>query len=402
MVLAGLAAGCIDRGYPLGKGGSVDVRTDVAGALFAADLLDAEGKAIAPRQSPYQTGVTLQLSEGSEPANGAFVDVRVEPPEALMLLPDEGEDSAERSCKLKDGKFRCTATSEGIARFVASSEANWSGPATLVVSWADERKESTIEVAPAGLTKTAENFGLIASGLTDSNHVLPTYSALACTTIDSLPSDLGSKWRPGQIRSREVFVRATAPADEPGSVANAPVIVESLDAEAAISLDPACEPADRKTRLRVLLDGTGESPRFYFCFSDIGGTAEFAVTSGELPLPTNPTVIVDPEPRVLRVSAYTSAIDTAFSLASTTELFEVTAFNTDLEQIAMPVDLESSDPEVMTLLKASTTLSAEGTDPTVISVLASSSGTAVLHVRPRLFANPDCASIPITVTDAGN
>jgi len=399
-LLVALGSGCIERGYPLGKGAGVDIRPDTVGSLFAADLIDADGKALLPRQTPFLTGVTIALTEGTEAANGAYVDVRVEPPEALALTPDESEDSSERTCKLKDGKFRCTATFEGIARFIATSEGNWSGTANLVVSWADEHKDFAIHVAPAGLPASADNFSLVASGLTNSNHVLPTYSALSCTTIDSLPSDLGSKWRPGKIRSREAFVRATAQSDDPGAVENAPVLIESLAAEAALSLDPACDSDQRKTRLRVLLDKTGESPPFYFCFSDIGGTAEFAVTSGEISLPVNPTIIVDPEPRVLRVAALTSTVEQALSLATTTELFEVTAFNTDLEQIAMPVDLESSDPEVMKLLKASSTLSAEGIDPTTISILAVAPGKAVLHVRPRLFSKPDCASIEITVTAA--
>jgi hypothetical protein len=131
---AWVASSCFDRGYPLGSNGSVDVRLDTAGALFAADALDGSGKGVEPRQKPFVTGVTLTLTEGSEAANGGFVDVRVEPPEALSLTPDADEDSPERTCVEKQGKFRCTATPEGIARFLLASEGTWSGEATLVVT----------------------------------------------------------------------------------------------------------------------------------------------------------------------------------------------------------------------------------------------------------------------------
>ena len=53
VLLVGLSAGCIDRGYPLGSSGSVDVRFDTAGVLFAADQLDVDGKGALPRQAPY-------------------------------------------------------------------------------------------------------------------------------------------------------------------------------------------------------------------------------------------------------------------------------------------------------------------------------------------------------------
>ena len=42
---------CIKRGYPLGRSGNVEIRTDVAGALFATDTLDAKGKPL-DRASP--------------------------------------------------------------------------------------------------------------------------------------------------------------------------------------------------------------------------------------------------------------------------------------------------------------------------------------------------------------
>jgi hypothetical protein len=374
----------------------VELRVDTASDLFAADVIDENGKGVEPRQLPFQTGVQLTMTEGSQAASGAFVDVTVEPAKALLLAPDDGEDSKDRTCKLKDGKFRCTATAEGIARFVLTAEGDWSGTATLLVTWADQRKEVPIDVLPAGLPSNAKDFQLVASGLANSDRILPTYTALSCTTIDSLPTDLGSKWRPGKIRSREAFVRASAPSNQPGIVENAPVIVQSLSAEAGLSLDEACGDADRSTRLRLLLGDTGESPKFYLCFSDIGGPAEFEITSGSLSIAPNPTLQVEAEPRVLRVAAIAPSIPAGLPGA----LFEVSAFNTDLQRIAMEVDLESSDPEVLQLVTASATLAAEGADPSTVLVSPLIPGKAALHVRPRLFKQPDCASIDITVTEA--
>lgn len=394
--IAALSSGCIERGYPLGSNGGVELRTDTAGALFAADVLDAEGKGAEPRQKPFMTGVTLTLTEGSEAANGGFVDVRVEPPEALALSTDADEDSAEPTCVTKDGKFLCTATAEGIARFVLTSTGTWSGDANLVVTWSDQRKEQTVEVLPAGLPPTATNFEMIASDLADTAHILPTYTALSCTNIDVEPGDLGSKWRDGNIRAREAFVRATAPATAPGVVASAPVIIESLSSEAALSLSAACADADRAPRLRVLLDDTGQSPPFFVCFSDLGGPVQLSVTSGLLSVTPPPSFDVEPEPRVLRVAALAEEV----VLDESVELFEVTAFNTDLERIAMDVDLLTSDASVMKLLQASDTLSGEGVQPTRLVVTPVGLGTAVLHVRPRLFAEPDCTSIPINVIAA--
>lgn len=388
-----LASGCIERGYPLGSSGNVEVRVDTASDLFAADEVDASGKGVEPRQLPFETGVELTLTEGSQAANGAFVDVSVEPAEALTLTPDEGEDSKDRTCVRKDGKFRCTATTQGIARFIATATGDWSGSATILVTWADQRKEVPIDVQPAGLPTSAKDFQLVASGLANSDRVLPTYSALACTTIDSLPSDLGSKWRAGKIRSREAFVRASAPATSPGIVENAPVLIQTLSAEAALSFDAACSDEARTTRLRVLLGPTGESPKFYLCFSDIGGEVEFEVTSGALSIAPNPALNVSPEPRVLRVAAIApSAVE-----GESTALFEVSAFNTDLQRISMEVDLTSSDPSVIQLAAASATLAGEGADPTQIIVSPLAPGKASLHVRPRLFKEPDCASVDVSV-----
>jgi len=397
-VLAALSLpSCLKRGYPLAQSGQADVRMDVAGALFATDTLDEKGNPIGARQQPYKTGVTLFLSEGGAPAYGAFVTVRVEPRQALVLQPDPDENTDFTTCGEIDGTFRCTASPEGLARFIATSQSDWSGTASILVSWADQTKEEQIEILPAGLPDKATNFTMLIGGLDqtlENSRVLPTYLALTCAKEAPSPKDLGSKWRPGQIRSREAYVRATAPANAPSVVENAPVIIESLSGEAALSLSAACDEADRKSRLRVLLGPTGESERFFLCFSDIGGAAEFAVTSGQKQLDPGPKIIVDPEPRLLSVRTLQSVVEVGPEL----DLFEINAYDVNLVRIEMPVDLSiEPDNQVLTLEKASVTLDKEPEPSTVIAGTPKAEGVVNLHVRPRLFKNPDCISDPISV-----
>ena len=222
-----------------------------------------------PRQSPWSTAVSLKLTEASEPAYGALVEVRVGPERGARAAPRgrrPGQSGA--SCAMKDGAFRCTAGTQGYARFIAASEGDWSGEARLIVSWADRTEEHPITVLPAGLPEDATNFALIAGGLGDSDRVLATYLPLRCTHRP--PAGRSRRhWRPGAIRAREARVRASPPLDAPGVVEHAPVIIESLHSEAALSLTPDC--SERTTRLRVLLGATGESPPFILCFSDLGG-----------------------------------------------------------------------------------------------------------------------------------
>jgi hypothetical protein len=395
VVLAAVAAGgasCIERGYPLGRSGNVEIRTDVAGALFATDTLDAQGKPSGPRQTPSSTGVTLALTEGSQAAFGAFVEVRVEPSEALTLISATGEDTpnALPTCAFTDGSFRCMATAQGTARFTLASQSDWSGDAKLVVSWADQSKEQTIHVDPAGLPSTATNFTMIVGGVDDVDHVLATFLPLQCT-IGPLPDDLGSKWRKGQIRSRQTYVRATPPSSAPSVVENAPVIIESLGSEAALSLAEDCE--KRETRLRVRLDATGQSSAFYLCFSDIGGTIPFSVTSGAKSIEPNRQIIVDAEPRLLRVRALTSQVTVGFPV----DLFEISAYNANRVRIAMPVDLHIGNDQVLAIDAASLTVADEANTATVIQAGALMPGTTELHVSPRLLATPDCVSPAVAV-----
>lgn len=391
-------AGCKDlSGYPLASGGQVDIRVDVAGPLFATDTLDDKGLPAGPRQTPFETGVTLFLAEGGAPAYGGFVSVRVEPRQALTVMPAKDE-TTEPTCGDHEGSFRCTASKDGLARFVVSSQSDWSGEASIIVTWADQTKEEKIDILPAGLPQNATNFTLLIGGLAESaqnSRVLPTFLGLECT-VGPLPADLGSKWRPGAIRSREAYVRATAPLSAPGVVENAPVIIESLSGEAALSLDPGCADADRKSRMRILLGPTGESDRFYLCFSDIGGETEFGVNSGQKQIDPGPTILVDPEPRLLRVRALQSVVEIG---TSSVDLFEVSAFDVNRVRIDTPIDLRIDDDQIVMLDKASVTLDKEPEPVTLISGTPKAAGQVRLHVTPRLLSTPDCVSDPISVIE---
>ncbi len=381
---------CVRDGYPLGPAGSVEIRVDVAGPLFAADVLDENGKPIGSRQSPFSSGVKLFMTENDGPAFGAFVSVRVEPAQALALASAPNEDPKNPTCQSVDGAFRCRATKEGFAGFTVTSEHDWSGAAKIVVTWANLKTEQPVTVLPAGLPDTALNFGLV--GIDPSERVLATFLPLQCT-VDAVPSDLGSKWREGQIRSREAFVRATPPPDEPAAVENAPVIIESLSSEAQLASDASC--SDRTSRIRRQLDATGQSPRFFVCFSDIGGNIELVVTSGQKTVQPNPSVPVDPEPRLLRVAALKGDVPVSLSPV---DLFEVSAYSADRVRIAMPVDLTVEPGNVLDLPFFSVTLADEQAPATVISGTPKAPGAVRLHVTPRLFSQPDCSSALVTVT----
>lgn len=382
---------CIKKGYPLPLSGRVGVTPDVAGPLFATDTLGPDGKASGPRQQPSQTGVSLSITESGEGAYGAFVYVRVEPSEALALVPANDEADAENTCELVDGTFRCMATEAGHARFFAVSEGDWSGDAKIVVSWADTGEQlQTIRVNPPGLPQKATNFDLIVGTSTDK--VLATNLALTCTT-GPVQQGPGDKWRAGQIRALEAYARATPPTVDPIVVENAPVIIESLSSEGTLSRTIDC--AERVTRLRVTLAASGESERFYLCFSDIGGDVEYAFSSGEYAgdlAPANRTISVDPEPRLLRVST----LATTVTVGEVASLFEVSAYDAALDRIEMDVDL-AIDTSILQLDQASATLNQDGSGPTVIDAEAKIEGTTRLHVTPRLLDSPDCTSADVTV-----
>lgn len=395
------ASSCIEAGYPLAPSGIVDIRLDVNQSLFAADQLDKDGLVIEPRQRPFETGVTLSLTEANAPAFGGFVTVRVEPRQALTLRTDEDEVAKgnEPTCAERDGSFRCTADAEGLARLIIASQSDWSGTASLIVNWADRIEDKPIEILPAGLPSTATNFSMIVTGLNESfngKRLLPTYLALGCTD-DPGSEDLGSKWREGAIRFREAQIRATAPLNAPGVLEHAPVIVEALQSEALLSVKPDC--LERNTRLRVTLGPTGESEKFYLCFSDIGGPASYAVTSGEKFIEAESTRIqVDAEPRLLRVRPLQSTAE----LDVPGDLFEVSAFDVNLVGLQVPVDLEiicdtGNCDQIIALSKSTITLDGEPNPATAINGIPKSEGTVKLRVTPRLLSTPACDSGPVTV-----
>jgi len=152
--------------------------------------------------------------------------------------------------------------------------------------------------------------------------------------------------------------------------------------------------SDRKPKLRVLLGTTGESPPFYLCFSDNGGTLNFSVTSGQKAIDPQPSVLVEPEPRLLRVRSLQTQVPQS---VSPVDLFEVSAYNADRVRIAVPVDVAMADSTVLALDLASVTLNDSSSAATVLHATPLSAGTTTLHVTPQLFSMPDCASPPVTV-----
>jgi hypothetical protein len=397
IVWLGLGA-CVADGHPLGSDGTVAIEVVVDGPLFATDTLDENGQPKGPRQVPFQTDVVLRMVEDTEVAHGGLVQVRVQPPEALVLGPalDTTSDGAfdesgtEPTCNLVDGAFQCRGNSEGAARFSVTSPADWAGEAEVVISYANQTPSVSIPIQPAGLPPNATNFELI--GLGDEEEIRPTFLALSCT-IDALPEDLGDKWPTGRTRSREVYVRGTPPALSPSVAEHAPVILESLSSEGALSLTEDC--AERVTRLRVVLDANGESSRFFACFSDLGGEIDLVATSGQKALERR--VLVSPEPRLLRVRVRDGASQLTLG-DPTTDVFEVSAFDVRLTAVSMDVDLTTTGVMGALLLETnSATTAPQNAEPISIGATPSAEGVARLVVTPRLLAQPACESAPIDV-----
>lgn len=418
-VALSFAVSCVHRGYPLGKTGSVEIRVDVAANLFAADVLDTSGKpAEGPRQQPAATGVTLYMSENGEGAYGGFVDVRVDPPQALAL--QTGDDTCEKTAE----RFRCTANEEGFARFVAASESDWSGDATLIVEWAGangSNNRKLIPVLPAGLPPGSTNFALIVEGQSGTTDRVPaTFDILRCT-FDPTKEAPVPKWREGKIRKLRAFARASAPQNAPSSVDHAPVVIETLSSEGQLSLAEDC--ADRKSRLRVLLGATGESDPFYLCFSDKGGTIDYTFVSGKFSLdralalgePDKVTIQVDTEPLLLKVHAVSTdlVLDPAVFEPATVDV-EVTAYDSDLRGASMTVEARSENltkPEKPLVLEiapnSSSTFATVPVDPiagganeppSAVRLNAHALGVGRLVVTPNLLSGPECLSEAITVT----
>lgn len=394
-----VAASCIKPGYPLSSSGNVDVRIDVSnaqgagGPLFAANAVDATGNAVGPRQIPYQTGVTLFMTEDGDPAYGGTVRVSVTPQEALTIASDPSEGDSP-SCTITDGAFQCMATSEGFARFVLTSPGDWSGQAELNIAWAaPEPKQVPIQVYPAGLPPSVnqQNFQLVVSDLATDGHVTADYSQLVCS-VSPTPAKPQSEWK--HIRIHEAHVRATPPPDLPLSLENAPITVAALSADVRISKKKDCSALEPS--ISTTLDANGNSPSFYLCFSDAGGSLLLTYTSGTTSAMS--TFTVDSEPHLLKVEPINPQAPLSVA-AGDVPAFDVAAYGADLEQrIALPVHMSLAGTAMAKLDRAAFTLTGDvNQPPDEVTLLPISTGGLVLHVTPGVFSKPDCASVAIHV-----
>jgi hypothetical protein len=388
--LAGLVAlsGCVADNHPLSSSAEsqVDYLLD-SNPIFAADVLDAAGRPVLPRQVPFEKRVQLRLITAGAIDSGAYVDVGVEPPNALTLVP-----IGDGTCEQLPGAFRCTSGDDGIATFLARSDSDWSGEARLTIVGRNE--EGRVDVHRAGLPSTAQNFTMVIGDL-EGNRVAARFNALSCI-LSPVPDQTFEKWPAGATRVREAEIRVTPPLTTPGVVEHAPVYVESLDAEVFVTRDPSCAPP-RTTRIRLQFDAIGRSPKFYFCFSDIGSSgAELAFTSGELSGLRGP-IEVAPEPRLLRVvTTNTALVADGFPVP----VADVSVFNADLERIRLRVDIRSSNPQILKPLVPNVTLPGnDGFDEgNVVSVVPLAAGTATIRIAPELHDLPVCETEPLHVS----
>lgn len=395
--------GCVSDGHPLGSEGKVQVIVSVDGPLFAADQFDENGVPIGARQLPYQSDVLLKLTEDDEVGHGAFVQVHIEPAERLVLGPSldldaEGamhEDGSGPTCSIVEGAFRCRGDVEGFARFSVTSRSDSAGPAKIVVTYANLTSTADMVVLPAGLPPNTSSFQMI--GVLNNDPVNATFAALECS-IDEVPDDLGDKWPVGRIRVRESFVRASPPSNMPGVIENAPVFIESLSSEGALSRDEDCE--ERTTTLRVVLDAKGESERFFVCFSDLGGLVQLNVRSAEESLMPGPSARVAPEPRLLRVRLIDGV--SPLEVGAIKPAIELSAFDVNLQPTDLDVDLflDRDGSNVLGLNLATADLNASEDAPVTIPVQGLNPGTARVVVTPRLLTQPQCSSDTIQVVPA--
>jgi hypothetical protein len=380
-----LAGGCVSERHPLANaGGSVEFQLD-DGPIFAADRIDSSGAPVLPRQAPFEKPVKVYLTQDGSPDRGAYVDLRVEPPNALELVTVDG------SCESLQGTFRCTAGSDGFANLLVRSSSTVSGTAKLSVIGRDNAN-TFVTILPAGLPDSATGFQLAIEGAS-SSRVRARFDKLACelTAEPDMPFD---KWPAGSVRVRSARILASAPPSTPGILEHAPVLIETLHPEAFISLDPTC-PSPHDSRLRVQLDALGRSPEFYLCFSDLGGESiEFVAQSGANKRDER-AVAVDPEPRLLRIETTIDALEAGSTQGQLA--VQLSAYDADLNRIGLEVEVASSDTAVLKPEKSNVKLlDGEDVDVFVATGLA---GTATLVAKPLLFETPACESAPITVVE---
>lgn len=360
--------------------------------LFAADVLDNQGRPVLPRQEPYEKLIQLRMTMAGQADEGGYVDVRLDPPDTLRLLPTH------ESCELLAGAFRCTADEDGFASFTVRSEADLSGPVVLqIVGGKGEYK--TLQVNPAGLPIEAGDAVMVIGGVGefDTNVIPATNVSLSCS-IGPVPSIKFDKWPPGKVRVREAVVRAAPPAALPGVITNAPVIVQTLHPEVELSLSPQCRMEDRRATVRVLLDHLGESQPFFICFSDIGGeNVRISLTSGEKISAANPDtriLQVDAEPRLIRLLSTNTHFEYS---GQTKKVLEISAIDAELNRVRMNVDVESSNPSIIQLDEATIELSELGEVGAILNGTSGDPGMAVINVRPEFFSEPECKSEIYTV-----
>ncbi len=378
--------GCVPDNHPLGGGDMLFLADQTA--IFAADVLDAAGRPVLPRQSPFEKTIQIYMTNSDAADRGAYVDLQVDPPIAFNFVV------VDDTCEQLSGAFRCTAAEDGFATFKVRSESDYSDSANAVakirVVGRDEVEEVT--VLPAGLPADANNFSLIIEGV-ERDRVLARYDDLECT-LEPAPNTGFDKWE--RPRVREARVTATPPVNAPTVIEHAPVIIQTLHPEMVVSLDPTC-PEPRTGHLRVQLDATGNSPPFYFCFSDIGGSqALVAFNSGGQNNVSPRMLEIDAEPRLLRIVTTIEMMSTAEFSANPVS---VTAFDAALQKVQFVVDMRSTDTAVLTLPNATGTLPREGAAALRVEARPAGPGTAQIEVMPELHTEPVCTSLPITVTD---
>jgi hypothetical protein len=389
-------AGCDDFGvHPLSDSGSALFLVDDK-PIYAADVLDADLKPVLPRQAPFEKRVQLFMTSAGAPDRGAYLDVQMSPPNTVLLLSDP--EDAEKTCEHLSGAFRCTAGEDGLANFLVRSESDWSGTITLSLVGRNRGETGEVIVSPAGLPDQATDFELIVEGL-DGVVVPARFTSLDCV-LNPVPDTTFDKWPEGKTRVRAAQLRAGFPPDTPGVVEHAPVYAQSFDPEVFLTLDPSCPPPSvdasnpfaGTSRLRVQLDGGGVSPSFFFCFSDLGTQgARLSARSGQKS--TERTIDVEVEPRLLRVVTLTQQLTVGEIDA---EVAALSAFNSDIAQVAFVVDVRSSDPSVLHVSSPTVQLPLAGEIGNV-RVTPLKAGTATIQVTPQLLATPRCESEPITV-----
>lgn len=380
LAAATLAAGaCLEPRHPLADGDLAFLVDQ--GLLFAADQLDENGVPVLPRQQPFEKGVQLYLTRLGAPDVGAYVDLKVTPPGALTLV------TVDDTCEVLPGVFRCTAGADGFANLRVRSDSNYSGVVT-VSTVVKAQLQTQITVSRPGVPD-GSSIALVIEGAS-GNRVRADFDALDCSLTAS--SETLDKWPAGSIRSREVYVQSTIPTNAADSLANAPVLVDTPSPEAFVSTDPTCpEPHNRS--LRVLLDGSGRSPTFHLCMSDLGGNAELTARSGSATA-TPLKLVVDPEPRLLRVKT----VKTDFNVSEgSSPTLQVSAFDADLKPVALDVEVESNDETALQLDVITFKLNSNDSTPTSVSARPVGPGEARLVVKPLLFTEPYCESELITV-----